>query len=198
MSPAYTAAFANWIIGARPIALQERQPAAPEYRRSAADPQRSVPTNRSLSVTAHGASSWAASGILAAAHAERRPRRRKIEQPGRTRCSRGLAEASSCSSAAGWSYSEVANTSRNWSVDGGRAIGRDRYQVRDVHHAQTRRPDPGSHEAREPTGPAKAVGLRALSGQARLDTTSRYPSGSAIVTPHCYASLTVNTERHSR
>lgn len=37
--------------------------------------------------------------------------RRKIEQPGRTRCSRSLAEASSCSSAAGSSYSEVANSS---------------------------------------------------------------------------------------
>lgn len=37
--------------------------------------------------------------------------RRKIEQPGKGRCSRSLAEASSCSSAAGSSYREVANTS---------------------------------------------------------------------------------------
>jgi hypothetical protein len=35
---------------------------------------------------------------------------RKIEKPGRARCSRSLAEASSCSSAAGSSYNEVANT----------------------------------------------------------------------------------------
>ena len=36
--------------------------------------------------------------------------RRKIEQPGKARCSRSLAEASSCSSAAGSTYNEVANT----------------------------------------------------------------------------------------
>jgi len=42
--------------------------------RSATDPQRSVPRNRSLSVTGHGALLVAASGILVAAHAGRRAR----------------------------------------------------------------------------------------------------------------------------
>jgi len=42
--------------------------------RQAADPQRSVPRNRSLSVIGHGALLVAASGILVAAHAGRRAR----------------------------------------------------------------------------------------------------------------------------
>jgi len=46
----------------------------PCIRRSAADPQRSIPRNRSRSVIGHGALLVAASGILVAAHTGRRAR----------------------------------------------------------------------------------------------------------------------------
>src|SRR5713101_5129314 len=62
----------NWRICAR-VALSVLDCGEANIRRSAADPQRSVPRNWSLSVIGHyGALLVAASGILVAAHARRR------------------------------------------------------------------------------------------------------------------------------
>ena len=63
----------NRAIGALNCATKPPAADAPN-RRSAADPQRTVPRNRSLSVIGHGALLVAASGILVAAHAGRRAR----------------------------------------------------------------------------------------------------------------------------
>jgi hypothetical protein len=73
---------------------------------SAADPQRSVPRIRSLSVMATVPSSWPPARSWWPPTVDDGEDRRKIKQPRRAGCSGSRAEASSCSPAAGSSYYE--------------------------------------------------------------------------------------------
>jgi len=69
-------AFSGYLTGDRRRRVRDNPTVLIDIpiRRSAADPQRSVPSNRSLSVIGHGALFVAAIGFLVAARAGRRPR----------------------------------------------------------------------------------------------------------------------------
>jgi hypothetical protein len=98
----------SWQLCVLRSMLSRDQLTAPS-RRSAADPQSSVPKIRSLSVMATVPFSWPPAGCWWPPTLDGGEGRRKTEQPGRAGCSRSLAEASSCSPADGSSYNEVAN-----------------------------------------------------------------------------------------